>query len=170
MSFNRMTKIAMIVAAAGALTLPASAAHADSALPDPQQPAGTVLDRVEVATGWQIYNCADGAVTGFSRPYAGLSGEIVHWGPGPFWETYGDQGFSRIRGAVVASFPNEPGNIPDLLLNVVSTEGDGPLAGDTQIIRRDATGGVAVVGEACDGSAKWIDYTATYEFYRPAST
>jgi hypothetical protein len=135
---------------------------------DPQAPGDTYLLRSEEAQGWQIYACVNGALA-FSRPYAGLSGEIVHFGPGPFWETYGDQGFSRIRGGGAIAFPNEnPGaNIPDLLLNVVSSEGDGPLASAVNIIRRNSCGGTAVVGSSCENGSDevWVNYTATYEFY-----
>jgi hypothetical protein len=142
--------------------------HSASADSDPQAPDDTYLFRTEEAQGWQIYACVNGSLT-FSRPYAGLSGEIVHWGPGPFWETYGDQGFSRIRGGGAVAFPNDnPGeNIPDLLLNVVSSEGDGPLAGAVNIIRRNSIGGTAAVGSSCeDGSDEiWVPYTTIYEFY-----
>jgi hypothetical protein len=149
------------------------------ALLGPQSPGDTALLRSEYATGWQIYACVNGALT-FSRPYANLTGEIVHWGPGfdpdllaagpgPRWETYGGQGFSRIRGQVASSFPNEnpAANIPDLLLDVVGSEGDGPLAGVVNIIRRGSTGGTAAVGSSCDPASgeTWIDYSATYEFY-----
>jgi Protein of unknown function (DUF3455) len=151
--------VAVMMMSAGSVVL------ADS---DPQAPGDTYLLRAEEAQGWQIYACVDGALT-FSRPYAGLSGEIVHFGPGPFWETYGDQGFSRIRGGGAVAFPNDnPGeNIPDLLLNVVSSEGDGPLAGAVNIIRRNSRGGTAAVGSACENDSDeiWVPYTATYEFY-----
>jgi Protein of unknown function (DUF3455) len=142
--------------------------HPAFAESDPQAPDDTYLLRAEEAEGWQIYACVNGALA-FSRPYAGLSGEIVHFGPGPFWETYGDQGFSRIRGGGAVPFPNEnpAENIPDLLLNVVSSEGDGPLASAVNIIRRNSRGGTAAVGSWCeDGSDEiWVPYTATYEFY-----
>lgn len=175
MRLSRITRFAVVVTAAGALMLPTLAARADDGLSDPEAPQGTVLDRVEQAVGWQIYPCSDGEVSSdtVNRPYAGLSGEIVHYGPGPFWETYGDQGYSRIRAARVGDpFPNEPGNIPDLLLEVNLTEGEGPLAGVTNVIRRNSTGGFAQAGDYCEPGAteKWVDYTANYEFYRPAST
>ncbi len=161
----RILNFCSSAAVAIALMAPIHSAHADS---DPQAPQGTYLLRSETAQGWQIYGCVNGTLT-FSRPYAGLSGEIIHFGPGPFWETYGNQPFSRIRGGGAVAFPNpDPAwNIPDLLLNVVSSEGGGPLASAVNIIRRDSTGGTAAVGSSCAAGSPeiWVPYTATYEFY-----
>lgn len=159
--------LAGALATAGALV--ALAAPATAQTTDPQPPAGTVLVRSESARGYQIYSCNSSGALQFSRPYAGLSGKIIHWGPGPFWETY-DQPYSRIRGAATGTFPNpDPQqNIPDLTLTVTETVGTGPLAGITDIIRRNSTGGGPTrAGQPCQvGSADvWVDYRATYEFY-----
>jgi Protein of unknown function (DUF3455) len=149
------------------VTAPIHSAHAAA---DPQAPAGTYLILSAQASGWQIYACVNGSLA-FSRPYAGLTDEIVHWGPGPYWETYGDQDFSRIRGALATNgtFPNDDPawNIPDLLLNVISSEGDGLLADTVNIIRRNSSGGVGAVGSSCASGSDdvWVAYTATYEFY-----
>jgi hypothetical protein len=176
-------KIKMIIAAflalsASALAMPSPTAQANDSVA-PQLPDGVQVLRAEQAQGFQIYTCQGT----FQRPYAELTGEIVHYGPGgafptdipgPRWETYGGQGFSRVIGSVApgGAFPNaDPGsNIPDLLLNVIAVEGDGPLAQATNILRLNTTGGTFPQGDFfCDQNNEvWVPYTATYVFgYRP---
>ncbi len=174
--------LALLGAGVAAAALVGPAPSASAATTDPTAPSGTRLLSTHSAQGHQIYRCSDAGTLVFDRPYAGLSGQIVHWGPGtgpgvtalpgPRWETYGTQTFSRIRGGASTAFANpDPGNnIPDLLVTVAGREGNGPLARTTHVIRRDSRGGTdgRVGGSCTPGSADvWIPYTTTYEFYVP---
>lgn len=162
----------LVGSVAVAAALAGSAIPALAQQPDPEAPEGTYLIRSEHAVGWQIYSCNDNNVYQFSRPYATLTNDVVHYGPGnpgAWWETY-NQPFSRVRAVAVGTFPNDdPGsNIPDLLLNAAETEGDGPLANVSNVIRRNAVGGGPDrPGQPCDPADGdlWVDYEADYEFY-----
>lgn len=175
MKIKHVIPAALVLTAA--LSITAVTAQADDTV-DPQLPDGVEVLRVEQAEGVQIYTC-QGA---FQRPFAGLTGEIIHYGPGgafqtdtpgPRWETYGDQGYSRVIGRVAqgGTFANaDPGsNIPDLLLDVIASDGDGPLSQATNILRLDATGGTFPQDGYCDENNEVrVPYTATYVFgYRP---
>ncbi len=170
-SSRRISKFMVGAAVVGA-ALAGSAVPASAGAPDPQAPEGTTLLRTEHAVGWQIYTCNSAGVLQFSRPYAGLTGDIVHYGPGnpgAWWETY-NQPYSAVRAVAVGTFPNDdPGNnIPDLLLEAAQNEGDGPLSAITHVIRRNSQGGGPDrVGQPCEpGSADvWVDYRTDYEFY-----
>jgi hypothetical protein len=154
--------------------------HEDSAPPLPSPtlavPDGNQLVFDFDAVGVQIYACqsiATGYAWVFQAPEARLyrHGRVVgsHFA-GPTWE-YRDG--SKVVGSKLAAFTANPSAIPELLLQAVSHEGEGRMSNVTYIQRLETTGGVAST-TGCDaahvGDTARVAYTATYYFYKAAST
>ena len=140
-----------------------------------QPPAGQTLYLEALATGVQIYECAQKTDLSyewvFKSPEAALasrSGQSLgkHYA-GPTWESLDG---STVVGMVEGKDPG-PSNsaIPWLLLAAKSTTGAGTF-GATKSIQRVATVGGIAPAEACTGSnltqIARVPYKATYYFYR----
>ena len=163
-----------------AVALPAAAGSQGaptSSDPLPLPPGQELVWKV-VGKGVQIYDCMPSPtdpttkVWTFREPAAVL---YQHGRPvgihfrGPTFESFDG---SSVVGALVASVPApRPGAIPWLLLQAVSTQGDGVLSNVDYIKRVKTKGGVAPAG-ACDpaqDSTLSVPYRAQYEFYADAA-
>lgn len=129
------------------------------------------------ATGVQIYECAAKAdapgtwAWQFRKPEATLvdaTGKpIGRQVGGPSWAS--NDG-ATVVGQIVASAPApESGNIPWLLANIKSRDGQGMLTRTSSVQRVDTEGGVAPVTACSVANAQQVErvkYTATYIFWR----
>jgi hypothetical protein len=149
----------------------ASAAAAETLLPDAIAAPGETMVLSVHAEGAQVYDCkagADGKLAWvFREPIATLlaDGKTVgrHYA-GPNWE-YSDG--SAVTGKVAGSVPGAtPNDIPWLKLEVVSRRGSGTLTGVTTVQRINTSGGK--LEGACDkaGAYRSVPYSADYVFLR----
>ena len=149
----------------------ASAAAAETLLPDAIAAPGETIALAVHAEGAQIYDCkagADGKLAwAFREPIATLlaDGKTVgrHYA-GPNWE-HSDG--SAVTGKVAGSAPGAtPNDIPWLKLEVVSRRGSGILTGVTTVQRINTRGGK--LEGACDsaGTFSSAPYSADYVFLR----
>jgi uncharacterized protein DUF3455 len=149
----------------------ASAAAAETPLPDAIAAPGTTVVLSVHAEGAQVYECKVGAdgkpAWAFREPIATLfaDGKTVgrHYA-GPNWEASDG---SAVVGKAVGNAPGATANdIPWLKLEVVSSRGNGVLAGVTTVQRINTSGGK--LEGACDkaGSFKSAPYSADYVFLR----
>ena len=142
-------------------------------------PAGTTLLHHFHAEGTQNYTCketpgeGDAASTFAYDPasvpeallYDSCNKSVIHHYGGPTWESLADG--STVKGAKLAASP-VTGAIPELILQAVSTTGNGMLSSVTYIQRLHTTGGVVPTtgcDEATVGSVAKVPYTADYYFY-----
>ncbi|MGP8227877.1 MAG: DUF3455 domain-containing protein [Steroidobacteraceae bacterium] len=140
-----------------------------------QPPAGQILYLEALATGVQIYECAQKTDLtyewAFKAPEASLVSRSGHplgkHYAGPTWESIDG---STVVGVIKARDPGPKNSaIPWLLLAVKATTGAGTF-GTTKSIQRVATVGGIAPAEPCASSnlkqvAK-VPYKATYYFYR----
>ena len=149
----------------------ASAAAAETLLPDAIAAPGETIALAVHAEGAQIYDCkagADGKLAwAFREPIATLlaDGKTVgrHYA-GPNWE-HSDG--SAVTGKVAGSAPGAaPNDIPWLKLEVVSRRGSGILTGVTTVQRINTSGGK--FEGPCDkaGAYRSVPYAADYVFLR----
>ncbi len=134
-----------------------------------EAPAGLrSVGSFDVSTGTQTYTCAGGVFAGASVPEAQLVGEggSIHHFKGPSWQS--DSDGSLITAAKVGESP-VAGAIPELLLKVNSSTGDGLLSEVTHIQRLRTSGGVAPARACTDGETTAVPYGATYVFLAPDS-
>jgi hypothetical protein len=122
----------------------------------------------DVSTGTQTYTCTGGVFAGASVPEAQLVGEggSIHHFAGPSWQS--DSDGSLVTAAKVAESP-VAGAIPELLLKVNSSKGEGLLSKVTHIQRLNTSGGVAPAQACNDGETIAVPYGATYVFLAPES-
>ena len=132
----------------------ASAAAAETLLPDAIAAPGETIALAVHAEGAQIYDCkagADGKTVG--RHYAG-----------PNWEhSDGSAVTGKVAGSALGATPND---IPWLKLEVVSRRGSGILTGVTTVQRINTSGGK--FQGPCDkaGAYRSVPYSADYVFLR----
>ena len=149
----------------------ASAAAAETLLPDAIAAPGETIALAVHAEGAQIYDCkagADGKLAwAFREPIATLlaDGKTVgrHYA-GPNWE-HSDG--SAVTGKVAGSAPGAtPNDIAWLKLGVVSQRGSGVLTGVSTVQRINTQGGK--LDGACDkaGTFRSAPYSAEYVFLR----
>jgi len=149
----------------------ASAAAAETLLPDAIAAPGETIVLTVHAEGAQVYECRSGSDGksnwGFREPIATLlvDGKTVgrHYS-GPNWE-HSDG--SAVVGKTAGNAPGTTANdIPWLKLEVVSHRGSGILAGVTTVQRINTMGGK--LEGACDkaGTFKSAPYSADYVFLR----
>ena len=149
----------------------ASAAAAETLLPDAIAAPGETIALAVHAEGAQIYDCkagADGKLAwAFREPIATLlaDGKTVgrHYA-GPNWE-HSDG--SAVTGKVAGSAPGAtPNDIPWLKLEIVSRRGSGILTGVTTVQRINTSGGK--FEGPCDkaGAYRSVPYSADYVFLR----
>ena len=149
----------------------ASAAAAETLLPDAIAAPGETIALAVHAEGAQIYDCkagADGKLAwAFREPIATLlaDGKTVgrHYA-GPNWE-HSDG--SAVTGKVAGSAPGAaPNDIPWLKLEVVSRRGSGILTGVTTVQRINTSSGK--FQGPCDkaGAYRSVPYSADYVFLR----
>jgi hypothetical protein len=116
-----------------------------------------------VASGTQTYTCANGSFAGASVPEAqllGTLGRIHHYG-GPTWES--NRTRTKVTAKKIAESPRA-GTIPELLLQVDTSTGQG-LLGKTRFIQRLLTSGGVAPARACtDGEKAAVPYGAIYVF------
>jgi len=132
-------------------------------------PEGSQLAFHAYAEGVQIYQW-DGATWRFVEPSAKLYADAtgtgtvgIHYG-GPTWETLSG---GLLVGAVRKRCPQDPADIPWLLLDVVRNEGPGVFQGVAFIQRVNTVGGQAPSGAGSStGEVQNVPYTAEYLFYR----
>jgi hypothetical protein len=171
------------IAAAAALVLTTTAAHAQSTprpeVPDAiKAPAGEQVVFVAHAAGSQIYTCGkaeDGKPQWtLKAPEAQLrdaKGALIgHHAAGPSWKHIDG---SSVAGKIVAKAPSPDASaIPWLLISVVSHDSKGVFERVTSIQRVHTKGGHAPPPARCDPSKPsaetWIPYTADYYFFAPA--
>lgn len=129
-------------------------------------PADECLVESVEAEGVQIYSCVNTAWV-LKAPEANLAqhGRFVgnHF-LGPTWQW---KDGSKVKAAKTASAPGPTaGDIPQLLLTVTRSDGDGVLEGVKHIQRLSTSGGSAPV-TACIGIEDLVvPYKATYLFYK----
>jgi hypothetical protein len=151
--------------------VPASAAAAETAIPDAIAAPGETTVLAVQGEGAQIYECkagADGKLGwAFREPIATLlaDGKTVgrHFA-GPSWEL--NDG-SAVVGKVAASVPGTtPNDIAWLKLEVASRRGNGALSGVTTVQRIETKGGK--LDGACEqaGTYRSVPYSAEYIFLR----
>ena len=149
----------------------ASAAAAETPLPDAIAAPGETIVLTVHAEGAQVYECkagTDGKLTwAFREPIATLlvDGKTVgrHYA-GPNWE-HSDG--SAVVGKAAGNAPGAaPNDIPWLKLDVVSRRGSGVLSGITTVQRIHTRGGK--LEGACDsaGTYRSAPYSADYVFLR----
>ena len=149
----------------------ASAAAAETSLPDAIAAPGATVVLSLHAEGAQVYECkagADGKLSwAFREPIATLmaDGKTVgrHYA-GPNWELSDS---SAVVGKVAASAPGAaPNDIAWLKLDVASSRGSGALTGVTIVQRINTQGGK--FDGACDkaGATHSAPYSADYVFLR----
>jgi hypothetical protein len=149
----------------------ASAAAAETPLPDALKVPGESVVLSAHAEGAQVYECKAGPdgkpAWAFREPIATLlfDGKTIgrHYA-GPNWE---DNDGSAVTGKVAACAPGAtPDDIPWLKLQVVSSRGSGILSGVTTVQRINTSGGK--IEGACDkaGSFRSAPYSADYVFLR----
>jgi hypothetical protein len=164
--FERTTLASLILL--GSL---ASAAAAETVLPDAIAASGETTVLTVHAEGAQVYECKAGIddklTWVFREPIATLlaDGKTVgrHYA-GPSWE-HSDG--SAVIGKAAASVPGATANdIPWLKLDVTSRRGSGILSGVTTVQRINTRGGM--LEGACDraGSYRNAPYSADYVFLR----
>jgi hypothetical protein len=164
--FERTTLASLILL--GSL---ASAAAAETLLPDAIAAPGETIVLSVHAEGAQVYDCkagTDGKLTWvFREPIATLlaDGKTVgrHYA-GPNWE-HSDG--SAVIGKAAASVPGATANdSPWLKLDVISRRGSGILSGVTTVQRINTRGGM--LEGACDkaGTYRSAPYSADYVFLR----
>jgi Protein of unknown function (DUF3455) len=167
MPFQKRTALASLMLL-GAF---ASAAAAETLLPDAIAAPGETIVLSVHAEGAQIYDCkagADGKLAWvFREPIATLlaDGKTVgrHYA-GPNWELSDG---SAVTGKVAGSAPGAtPNDIPWLKLEVVSRRGSGILTGVTTVQRINTSGGK--LEGPCDkaGAYRSVPYSADYVFLR----
>jgi len=178
-----MTLDRITVAAAAALALAATAAHAQNTprpeVPDAiKAPAGEQVVFVAHAAGSQIYTCGTGddgkpqwTLKAPEAQLRDMKGALIgHHAAGPSWKHIDG---SSVTGKMVAKAPAPDASaIPWLLVTVVSHDGKGKFERVTSIERIHTKGGQAPAGK-CDPSKPdaetWIPYTADYYFFAPAA-
>jgi hypothetical protein len=149
----------------------ASAAAAETLLPDAIAAPGETIALAVHAEGAQIYDCkagADGKLAwAFREPIATLlaDGKTVgrHYA-GPNWEhSDGSAVTGKVAGSALGATPND---IPWLKLEVVSRRGSGILTGVTTVQRINTSGGK--FQGPCDkaGAYRSVPYSADYVFLR----
>ena len=149
----------------------ASAAAAETPVPDAIAAPGEATILTLHAEGAQVYDCkagSDGKLAwAFREPIATLmaDGKTVgrHYA-GPNWE-YSDG--SAVVGKAAGNAPGAtPNDIPWLKLTVVSQRGNGVLSGITTVQRINTQGGK--LEGACDkpGATRSAPYSADYVFLR----
>jgi hypothetical protein len=149
----------------------ASAAAAETLLPDAIAAPGETIALAVHAEGAQIYDCkagADGKLAwAFREPIATLlaDGKTVgrHYA-GPNWEhSDGSAVTGKDAGSALGATPND---IPWLKLEVVSRRGSGILTGVTTVQRINTSGGK--FQGPCDkaGAYRSVPYSADYVFLR----
>jgi len=139
--------------------------------------AGDVVLKRAYATGFQIYAClasGTGYAWVFQAPQADLfrDAELEHHigthFKGPTWQIGNDEHSSSVVGKVLAKASIDPTAVPWLLLQAVSSSGDGVLTRVRYIQRVDTVGGIAPTS-SCDatnvGASANTPYTATYYFF-----
>ena len=149
----------------------ASAAAAETLLPDAIAAPGETAVLAVHAEGAQVYECKAGAegklAWAFREPIATLmaDGKTVgrHYA-GPNWEHIDG---SAVVGKVAASVPGAvPNDIPWLKLDVVSKRGSGVLSGVTTVQRINTHGGK--LDGTCEKPGGFFSapYSADYVFLR----
>ena len=149
----------------------ASAAAAETLLPDAIAAPGETIALAVHAEGAQIYECkagADGKLAwAFREPIATLlaDGKTVgrHYA-GPNWESVDG---SAVVGKAIGNAPGAaPNDIPWLKLEVVSKRGSGILTPVTTVQRINTQGGK--LDGTCDkaGATRSAPYSADYVFLR----
>src|ERR1700726_3664184 len=167
MSHFRGAALSLLVLSGG----PASAAAAETAIPDAIAAPGETTVLTVQGEGAQIYECkagADGKLGwAFREPIATLlaDGKTVgrHFA-GPSWEhTDGSAVVGKVAGSAPGATPND---IAWLKLGVVSQRGSGVLTGVTTVQRINTRGGK--LDGACDkaGAFRSAPYSAEYVFLR----
>jgi hypothetical protein len=149
----------------------ASAAAAETPVPDAIAAPGEATILTLHAEGAQVYDCkagSDGKLAwAFREPIATLMAEGKTVGrhyAGPNWE-YSDG--SAVVGKAAGNAPGAtPNDIPWLKLTVVSQRGNGVLSGITTVQRINTQGGK--LEGACDkpGATRSAPYSADYVFLR----
>ncbi|WP_029583758.1 DUF3455 domain-containing protein [Bradyrhizobium sp. URHD0069] len=164
--FERITLASLILL--GSL---ASAAAAETVLPDAIAAPGETIVLSVHAEGAQVYDCkagTDGKLTWvFREPIATLlaDGKTVgrHYA-GPSWE-HSDG--SAVIGKAAASVPGATANdIPWLKLDVTSRRGSGILSGVTTVQRINTRGGMLEGPCEKAGAYRSVPYFADYVFLR----
>jgi hypothetical protein len=164
--FERTTLASLILL--GSL---ASAAAAETLLPDAIAAPGEITVLTVHAEGAQVYECkagADGKLAWvFREPIATLLADgktVGRHNAGPSWE-HSDG--SAVTGKAAGSVPDAtPNDIPWLKLDVVSRRGSGILSGVTTVQRINTSGGK--LEGPCDkaGAYRSVPYAADYVFLR----
>jgi Protein of unknown function (DUF3455) len=136
---------------------------------DLRVPDGSQLAFHVYAEGVQIYEW-DGTKWLFRGPSAKLYADAARTGTvgihyrGPTWESLSG---GLLVGAVRKICPQNPADIPWLLLDVVRNEGPGVFHGVALIQRVNTAGGQPPAGDGSfTGEVKNQPYTAEYFFYR----
>jgi hypothetical protein len=162
------------VACAGAIGCAMAAAAAPQVPEAIKTPEGQVLSMELLATGVQIYECAQAQAYGFEWKFKAPEATLVdrkgqpmgsHYG-GPTWEAPdGSKVVGEVRARANAT---ESGAIPYLLLAAKSNSGAGAFSRVKSIQRLETAGGVAP-SEPCTAQdlarVARVPYTATYYFY-----
>ena len=167
MSLRKLAALAVLLLS-GSL---ASAAAAETPVPDAIAAPGEATILTLHAEGAQVYDCkagSDGKLAwAFREPIATLMAEGKTVGrhyAGPNWE-YSDG--SAVVGKAAGNAPGAtPNDIPWLKLTVVSQRGNGVLSGITTVQRINTQGGK--LEGACDkpGATRSAPYSADYVFLR----
>jgi hypothetical protein len=136
-------------------------------------PPDTQVIESTTATGVQVYTCEfDASHTlgwvfknPLARLYDGHGQESVHHFAGPSWQA---RDGSTIVGHVLSQVASDtPGSIPQLLLDVKSTAGNGALSDVRYVQRLDTVGGAAPA-ESCttEHATGESPYFARYVFLK----
>jgi len=162
------------VLCAGALGCAMAAAAAPQVPDSIKAPEGQLLALELLATGVQVYECAQGQASAFEWKFKGPEAALTdrkghpmgsHYG-GPTWEAPdGSKVVGEVRARANAS---DTGAIPYLLLGAKSNSGNGAFSRVKSIQRLETAGGVAPA-EPCTAKelarVARVPYTATYYFY-----
>ena len=179
MKAKRAIALVILLTVVGLATdsIPATRANAHDNSPDlpsplcdtVQVPAGNRVSRHLYAQGIQLYRW-NGISWGFVEPVAVLFSDPdfkekvgTHY-LGPTWESNNG---SKVVATRLTGCTPDPTAIPWLMLQTVSTDGNGPFSSVTYIQRVNTKGGlVPTASGSSTGAVAEVPYSAEYYFYR----
>jgi hypothetical protein len=144
-------------------------------MPAAIRPPASLSSYCEVlARGVQIYACGKNEKGERAWLYKGPDAELFDTSGKPFGRHYGGPSWEapdggKVIGALKASAPAQPGDIPWLLLDIKAREGSGAFTQAKAILRIGTKGGVAPsspCADAADGEIVRVPYEATYLFLK----
>ena len=124
------------------------------------------------AKGVQIYACGKNEKGEIAWLHKGPEAELFDLQKKPFGKHYGGPSWEapdggKVIGALKASAPApNAGDIPWLLLDIKTREGEGVFTQAKAILRVDTKGGAAPSPDATEGSVERVPYEALYLFLK----